>query len=93
MHKMRPMRSWSEIASLMTESSTSFRNVSIASSFSTCRTVHGKPSSTKLFFMPHKKTVKTLFKKERITALFCLSVLASFVVLELVTNHAYHDVV
>ena len=55
---MREMSNWSAMVSSTTESSDSFRDVSIASSFCACGTVRGNPSSTKL----HQKTER---KKKR----------------------------
>ena len=99
---MREMRSWSEIMSSATESSVSLRDASIASSFSACGTVRGNPSSTKLFFISfaskelffsYRKKKKTVKGRFFFFFFFGLPVLASLVVLELVADHAHHDVV
>ena len=80
---MREMSSWSAMVSSTTESSVSFRDSSIASSFSACGTVRGNPSSTKL------ATASTNVDAPTTNA----PVLALLVVLELVPDHTNHNVI
>ena len=95
---MREMSSWSAIVSSTTESSVSFREVSIASSFCACGTVRGNPSSTKL--QTKTKTKKKLMRqrrcqqvKENLAPAQYVPVLALLVVLELVPDYTHHDIV
>ena len=80
-----------------TESSDSFQEVSIELSFSACGTVRGKPSRTKLDNISHdKREARGVCESGGVRlqgTSKSLPVLASPVVLELVADHAHHDVV
>src|SRR6266404_9885592 len=86
---MREMSNWSAMVSSTTESSASFLVTSIASNFSACGTVRGNPSSTNL----HKGTQHVNAIDARCFSADYAPVLAQLVVLQLVPNHAHHDVV
>jgi hypothetical protein len=62
---MREMRSRSEIMSSATEFSVSFREASMASSFSACGTVRGKPSSTNLSHPGRREERGNIFFQEK----------------------------